>query len=166
CVLPSRSTSRTLLRYRRCLDAPARCAVQKSHREWLSVAGGVERNRLGRLGFRAGVVASLVYSLIRALVDVFATGRSDRAALKAEVLASGARFRFLSARSSGCAGREAIEWSWPPCMSISRNRLGRDYWCDRRRCLAGTGHWCVGNGLPTVAVHGGADRPSRRSAGT
>ena len=45
------------------------------------------RDNLGALGFRAGVLASLLYSLLRALVDVLATSRGDQAQLQAEVFA-------------------------------------------------------------------------------
>ena len=42
---------------------------------------------MGRLRFRAGVVGSLLYSLVRVLLDVIATSHGDQASLQAEVLA-------------------------------------------------------------------------------
>ena len=45
------------------------------------------QDNVGRIGFRAGVVGSLVYSLVRLLLDVMATSRRDQAMLQAEVLA-------------------------------------------------------------------------------
>ena len=41
----------------------------------------------GPLGFRAEALVSLVYSLLRALLDVLATSHGDQARLQAEVLA-------------------------------------------------------------------------------
>ena len=55
------------------------------------------------------MVGSLLYSLVRVLLDVVATNRSDQAKLQAEVLALRRQVRFSSAMSSGCVGVQVIE---------------------------------------------------------
>ena len=42
---------------------------------------------IGRLGFRAGVLGSFLYSLARVLLDVLATSHGNQAQLQSEVLA-------------------------------------------------------------------------------
>lgn len=56
------------------------CGVQESHRTPLrTVLGGEVPDDFGRLGFRAGVVGSLLYSLACAPLDVMATSYGDQA---------------------------------------------------------------------------------------
>lgn len=81
-------------------------------------------NDFGRLGFRAGVVASLVYSLIRVLLDVMVTRRSDQAELRAEVLALRSQVQVLE--------RQIRRVRWGPAdrmiLSALRERLPPSAW--------------------------------------
>lgn len=75
-------------------------------------------------GFRAGVVASLVYSLIRVLMDVMVTRRRDQAGLQAEVLALRRQVQVLE--------RQIMRVRWGPAdrmiLAALRERLPRSAW--------------------------------------
>ncbi len=65
----------------------------KNHVGVCSALFGVVERRMtsglgiGRLGFRAGVLGSFLYSLARVLLDVLATSHGNQAQLQSEVLA-------------------------------------------------------------------------------
>src|SRR5205085_2420312 len=64
------------------------CGVRKSRRAPLrSLWRGWATDDIGRVGFRTGVVGSLLYSVVRFWLDVIATSHGDQAKLQAEVLA-------------------------------------------------------------------------------
>jgi hypothetical protein len=70
------------------------------------------------------VVASLVYSLIRVLLDVMVTRRSDQAGLQAEVLALRRQVQVLERQIKG------VRWNPADRMIFSalRERLPRSAW--------------------------------------
>ena len=110
------------------------------------------------------MVGSLLYSLVRVLLDVIATSHGDQGKLRAEVLALAARFKFSSARSSACAGAQATGWFSLRRARSSRDPLGRVYWSSRRRSWAGIEHWCAGSGRVIGADRGGGDLDLARRA--
>lgn len=78
----------------------------------------------GRIGFRAGMVTSLLYSLVRFVLDLVATSRADRAKLLAEVLVLRRQVQVLERQ---------VKWvRWGPgdrmIMAALRERLPRSAW--------------------------------------
>jgi hypothetical protein len=67
----------------------------------------------------------MIYSLIRVLLDVFATSHGDRAKLEAEVLALRRQVQVLEPQIKRAHWTPAIEWSWPRCSTGSHHRRGR-----------------------------------------
>jgi hypothetical protein len=61
------------------------------------------------VGTILAVAASVLYSLIRLLLDVVATSRQEKVKLQAEVLVCGGRSRCWNGRSSGFNGARRIE---------------------------------------------------------
>ena len=70
------------------------------------------------------MVGSLIYSLLRVLLDVIATSHGDQAKLQAEVLALRRRSRFSRGRSSG------VHWTQGDRMVLAalRERIPRSGW--------------------------------------
>jgi len=74
------------------------------------------------------VVDSLVYSLLRALVDLLVTGRADQAKLQAEVLVLRRQVQWSRGRLSAFSGNRLIGCFWRPCANAFRDRVGRVCW--------------------------------------
>jgi len=110
------------------------------------------------------VVGSLMYSLVRLLLDVLTTSHSDQAKLQAEVLALRRLVQVLERQIKRVHWRPAIGWSWRRCANAFRDRAGRDSWSNRRRRSAGTAHWCKGSGQLIRPDRAVAGRPSGPSA--
>ena len=70
------------------------------------------------------MLASLLYALIRVLLDVFATSHSDQTKLQAEALALRRQVQVLERQIKRRTGRRAIELSWPLCAIDSHNQRG------------------------------------------
>ena len=89
-----------------------------------SSAADRARDNLGALGFRAGVLPSLLYSLLHALLDVLATSHGDQAQLQAEVLALRRQVQVLE--------RQIKRVRWTPgdrmLMAALRDHLPRSAW--------------------------------------
>lgn len=109
-------------------------------------------------------MASLLYSLVRFLLDVVATSRADRAKLQAEVLVLRRQVQVLERQI------KRVHWSAGDRMIIAalRDRLpqdpaGRDCWCGQRQFSAGTVHWCAESGRLIAVVLGAAGRRSPKT---
>ncbi len=106
------------------------------------------------------MVASLLYSLVRFVLDVVATSRADRANLQGEVLALRRQVQVLE--------RQVKRVRWSPgdrmIMAALRERLPRSAWAGLlvrpETVLGGTVHWCAESGR-LIAVDPAAD--GRRS---
>ena len=83
-----------------------------------------KRVHIDRIAFGAGVVASLIYSLIRVLVDVMVTTRSGQAELQAEVLVLRRQVQVLKRQI------KRVRWSPADRMILAalRERLPRSAW--------------------------------------
>ena len=83
------------------------------------------------------MVGSLIYSLVRLLLDVLTTSHSDQAKLQAEVLALRRQVQVLE--------RQIKRVHWRPgdrmVLAALRERMPRSGWAglrsNRRRCSAG-----------------------------
>ena len=107
------------------------------------------------------MVASLVYSVIRILVDVMVTSRSEEAELQAEVLALRRQVQVLERQI------KRVRWSPADRMILAalRERLPRSAWAGllvRPETVLGwhRARWCVGSGQPIEVGPGGGDRRS------
>ena len=80
------------------------CAIQKLRRTRAhgSVSAGKPRPA------RISGLTSLLYSMVRVLLDVIATSMAMRPSFRPRCWRSAAKYRFLNARSSGCVGVRAI----------------------------------------------------------
>jgi hypothetical protein len=110
------------------------------------------------------VVGSLIYSLLRVLLDALATSHGDQAGLQAEVLALRRQVQVLQRQI------DRVRWSPGDRMVLAalRERIPRSGWAgllvNRRRCSAGTRRWYEGSGRPTEADRAVAGRPSQGNA--
>ena len=125
--------------------------------------GGLSaRSELGQIGFRAGVVASLFYSLIRVLLDVMVTSRGDQAELQAELLALRRQVQVLE--------RQIKRVRWSPAdrliLAALHERLSRSAWAgllvNPQTVLGWHGRWCGGSGRPIEVGRGAAGRRSQQ----
>jgi hypothetical protein len=103
------------------------------------------------------VVAGVLYSLIRLLLDVVATSRQEQAKLQAEVLVLRRQAQVLERQIN------RVQWSPADRMILAalRERLPRTAWAGllsgSRPCSDGIATWCAGGGRRTIAGRGGAD---------
>jgi hypothetical protein len=81
---------------------------------------------LARAGLRTGVVGSLLYALVRVLLDVIATSHGDQAKLPAEVLALRRQIRVLERQI------ERVHWTPGDRMVLAalRERIPRSAWAS------------------------------------
>jgi hypothetical protein len=79
---------------------------------------------LARLACRAGVLASLIYSQLRVVIDLIATSRGDQASLQAEVLMLRRHVQVLERQV------KRVRWNAGDRMLLAalRNRLLQSAW--------------------------------------
>lgn len=110
------------------------------------------------------MVSSLLYSLVRVLLDVMATSRSDRAKLQAEVLVLRRQVQVLECQIK--RGR------WTPgdrmVLAALRERIPQSAWAGLlvkpETVLGWHKQWCAESGRHTEGGRGEAGRLPRKSA--
>ena len=103
-------------------------------------------------------MASMLYSLIRVVLDAIATSHSNEAKLRAEVLALRRQVQVLE--------RQIKRVRWEPgdrmILAALRERLPRSAWAawlvQPRLCWAGIANWFDGGGQRTAVARGPVSR--------
>jgi len=108
------------------------------------------------------VVGSLIYSLVRVLLDLMATSQGDQAELQAEVLVLRRQVQVLERQI------KRVRWSPGDRMALAalRERIPPSAWAAllvKPETVLGIANWCVESGRLIGIGHGGGGRGHRNA---